>query len=276
MLNPDGALFFCENSRMIGNVRREDPGDIYFSATNQAHRDRLRKEQCPGCLSPCQINVSAIKRVLPYVRFSAARLVREGPVRTTARNPIEITTARWRRATASSTLHGSYHYRPPRESGRSSPACAGRSPPDYPSGRPTPGCRAFPTGPATEQSVVSPGSNSLWQESAILARPDRSSFVQLTAMAMGKRPAARQAAPMWVDTGDLPTSDGHPFFERVNRVLEGGRLRRLRRGIVRGVLRCADGPPEVYGRGLAEEVEDERTAPRTSWSGSSTMRPSSA
>ena len=38
-------------------------------------------------------------------------------------------------------------------------------------------------------------------------------------MAMGKRPAARQASPMWVDTADLPTSDGHPYFERLNRVL---------------------------------------------------------
>ena len=38
---------------------------------------------------------------------------------------------------------------------------------------------------------------------------------------MGRRPAARQASPMWVDTADLPTSDGHPFFERVNRALEG-------------------------------------------------------
>ena len=38
-------------------------------------------------------------------------------------------------------------------------------------------------------------------------------------MAMGKRPAARQASPMWVDTADLPTSDGHPCFERLNRVL---------------------------------------------------------
>ena len=38
-------------------------------------------------------------------------------------------------------------------------------------------------------------------------------------MAMGKRPAARQAFPMWVDTSDLPTSDGHPYFERLNRVL---------------------------------------------------------
>ena len=37
---------------------------------------------------------------------------------------------------------------------------------------------------------------------------------------MGKRPAARQASPMWVTTADLPTNAGHPFFERLNRVLE--------------------------------------------------------
>ena len=61
---------------------------------------------------------------------------------------------------------------------------------------------------------------------------------------MGKRPAARQASPMWVDTADLSTSDGHLFFERVNRGPGGGGLRRLRRGIVRGLLRGADGPPE--------------------------------
>ncbi len=39
-------------------------------------------------------------------------------------------------------------------------------------------------------------------------------------MAMGKRPTARQGAPLWVTTADLPTNDGHPFFERLNRVLE--------------------------------------------------------
>ena len=37
---------------------------------------------------------------------------------------------------------------------------------------------------------------------------------------MGKRPAARPGSPLWVTTADLPTSDGHPFFERLNRVLE--------------------------------------------------------
>ena len=32
MLNPDGGLFFCENSEVIGNVRDTDPEELYFSA----------------------------------------------------------------------------------------------------------------------------------------------------------------------------------------------------------------------------------------------------
>ncbi len=36
---------------------------------------------------------------------------------------------------------------------------------------------------------------------------------------MGRKPSARQASPMWVNTEDLPTSSGHPFFERLNRIL---------------------------------------------------------
>ena len=39
-------------------------------------------------------------------------------------------------------------------------------------------------------------------------------------MAMGKRPAVRQGSPLWVTTADLPTNAGHPFFERLNRVLD--------------------------------------------------------
>ena len=43
-------------------------------------------------------------------------------------------------------------------------------------------------------------------------------------MAMGKNPAARQASPMWVNTEDLPTSSGHPFFERPNGILAESRF----------------------------------------------------
>ena len=69
MLNPDGGLFFCENSDVIGNARDQDAEELYFSAAGQAHRDLIRDEKCATCLSPCQMNVAAIKQVVPYARF---------------------------------------------------------------------------------------------------------------------------------------------------------------------------------------------------------------
>ena len=53
-----------------------------------------------------------------------------------------------------------------------------------------------------------------------LKSTDKTACSTLQGMGMGKRPAARPAAPMWVNTEDLPTSDGHPFYERLNRILE--------------------------------------------------------
>jgi MoaA/NifB/PqqE/SkfB family radical SAM enzyme len=69
MINPDGGFFFCENSQVVGNVRDEDPEAIYFRAASQEHRDWIRRDQCPTCLSPCQMNVAAIKQVVPYAKF---------------------------------------------------------------------------------------------------------------------------------------------------------------------------------------------------------------
>ncbi len=69
MLNPDGGLFFCENSKVVGNVLEEAPETIYFKAASQAHRDEVRRDECPTCLSPCQMNVAAIKQVVPYAKF---------------------------------------------------------------------------------------------------------------------------------------------------------------------------------------------------------------
>jgi hypothetical protein len=69
MLNPNGDLFFCENSDVVGNVKTEDPAEIYFRASSQAHRAVIKETKCPTCLSPCQMNVSAVKQVAPYVKF---------------------------------------------------------------------------------------------------------------------------------------------------------------------------------------------------------------
>ena len=69
MLNPNGDVFFCENSNVVGNVREESPAAIYFRESSQQHRNWIRDEKCPTCLSPCQMNVSAVKQVVPYVKF---------------------------------------------------------------------------------------------------------------------------------------------------------------------------------------------------------------
>jgi MoaA/NifB/PqqE/SkfB family radical SAM enzyme len=69
MLNPNGELFFCENSRMLGNVLDRDADRIYFDVENQAYRDTFPETICKNCLSPCQVNVGAMKQVIPYARF---------------------------------------------------------------------------------------------------------------------------------------------------------------------------------------------------------------
>ena len=70
MLNPNGDLFFCENSDVD---RQRDAGR---SGSGLLPRGRagsiasdIRDEKCPTCLSPCQMNVAAIKQVVPYARF---------------------------------------------------------------------------------------------------------------------------------------------------------------------------------------------------------------
>jgi len=85
MLNPDGGMFFCENSNVVGNAVTEDPEAIYFKQASQEHRNYIRDEKCPTCLSPCQMNVAAIKQVVPYAKF----LVRaSAEKRKAARQPI--------------------------------------------------------------------------------------------------------------------------------------------------------------------------------------------
>jgi len=87
MLNPNGDLFFCENSEVVGNVLQEDAEAIYFRQSSQDHRESIRTDKCPTCLSPCQMNVSAVKQVLPYVKFlyRASKEKRKAPKKVAAR-----------------------------------------------------------------------------------------------------------------------------------------------------------------------------------------------
>lgn len=69
MLNPTGDLHYCENSEKIGNVLADSAEALYFKAQNLDHRQHLMDKVCPTCLSPCQVNVGAMKQVVPYARF---------------------------------------------------------------------------------------------------------------------------------------------------------------------------------------------------------------
>jgi MoaA/NifB/PqqE/SkfB family radical SAM enzyme len=69
LLNPNGSLFYCENSRAIGNVLEEDAATLYYRASNLAHREEVKHTVCPTCLSPCQVNVGAMKQFVPYAKF---------------------------------------------------------------------------------------------------------------------------------------------------------------------------------------------------------------
>jgi MoaA/NifB/PqqE/SkfB family radical SAM enzyme len=82
MLNPEGNLFYCENSEKLGNVLDDTAEALYFRASNLAHREQIKEKTCPTCLSPCQVNVGAMKQVIPYVKFlRRAYTVKHDPAR---------------------------------------------------------------------------------------------------------------------------------------------------------------------------------------------------
>jgi MoaA/NifB/PqqE/SkfB family radical SAM enzyme len=82
LLNPNGALFYCENSKELGNVLDEQSDAIYYKAENLAHRASFEETICKHCLSPCQVNVGAMKQFVPYAKFlQRAYRVKRDPTR---------------------------------------------------------------------------------------------------------------------------------------------------------------------------------------------------
>jgi len=69
LLNPYGDLYYCENSNPIGNLLTTPASALYFKAENLAHREHVKDTICPTCLSPCQVNVGAMKQFVPYAKF---------------------------------------------------------------------------------------------------------------------------------------------------------------------------------------------------------------
>jgi MoaA/NifB/PqqE/SkfB family radical SAM enzyme len=69
LLNPNGDLHYCENSKKLGNVLDDPAEKLYMDASNLEHRQYLKEHVCPTCLSPCQVNVGAMKQFVPYAKF---------------------------------------------------------------------------------------------------------------------------------------------------------------------------------------------------------------
>ena len=69
LLNPNGDLHYCENSQKLGNVLDATAESLYFDKANLTHRQYLKTDVCPTCLSPCQVNVGAMKQFVPYAKF---------------------------------------------------------------------------------------------------------------------------------------------------------------------------------------------------------------
>jgi MoaA/NifB/PqqE/SkfB family radical SAM enzyme len=82
LLNPYGDLHYCENSQPLGNVLTTPAEELYFKAENLAHREDVKNDVCPTCLSPCQVNVGAMKQFVPYAKFLVrAYQVKQDPAR---------------------------------------------------------------------------------------------------------------------------------------------------------------------------------------------------
>jgi sulfatase maturation enzyme AslB (radical SAM superfamily) len=82
LLNPNGDLHYCENSQKLGNVLDDAAEALYFKAESLAHRQDLKEKVCPTCLSPCQVNVGAMKQFVPYAKFlKRAYQVKKDPSR---------------------------------------------------------------------------------------------------------------------------------------------------------------------------------------------------
>src|ERR1044071_5924474 len=85
-------------------------------------------------------------------------------------------------------------------------------------------------------------------------------------MAMGKRKRKLRQQSMWVATQDLPRSASHPFYKRLNEVLERNRFDEYVEGWCEGFYAATMGRPSLapgrYFRllmlGFFEEIESER------------------
>jgi len=74
LLNPDGSVQYCHNSRPIGNALETSSTELYYSADNQAYLGTVRKESCASCRMSCMFWVGLRKEPFTFLSFVMKRM----------------------------------------------------------------------------------------------------------------------------------------------------------------------------------------------------------
>jgi hypothetical protein len=69
MLNPDGGMFFCENSDVVGNALTEDAEEVYFKATQPGTPGLGEREEVPVVPEPVPDERRGCEAVAPVREF---------------------------------------------------------------------------------------------------------------------------------------------------------------------------------------------------------------
>lgn len=77
VLDALGDIYYCNNSKKIGNVFLHTPTQIYYKDENLAYRDELAKATCPTCESSCLVGISLEKQIFPFLPFLLRRICRQ-------------------------------------------------------------------------------------------------------------------------------------------------------------------------------------------------------
>ncbi len=70
-------------------------------------------------------------------------------------------------------------------------------------------------------------------------------------MAMGKR--KRRQESLWVAAAELPTSPGHPFYQKLNAILDAAGFDAFVENVGRDLLSCGCAPPTETNYALIRE-----------------------
>ena len=93
LLNPNGSLQYCHNSRPIGNALESGSSALYYGKSNLDYRLQVRKDSCPSCRMSCLFFVSLRKEVFPFLTFIIKRF-------------FGVHRLRWRKPKAAQPKHG--------------------------------------------------------------------------------------------------------------------------------------------------------------------------